>query len=129
MITQEGKLGLCLSGGGFRAALFHIGTLAVLAERGRLHQVEVLSTVSGGSIIGAYYYLKVKQLLEGKRPGCPTPAPEHYLDIVQEIERDFLVAVQKNIRMRLFFCPYKTARMLLEEEYSRSDRLTGKLAA
>jgi len=122
-LVIDGKLGLCLSGGGFRAALFHIGTLAALAERGVLHQVEVLSTVSGGSIIGAYYYLKVKQLLEGKRPGCPIPAPDHYLDIVQEIERDFLVAVQKNLRMRLFLRPYSTAKMLLDEEYTRSDKL------
>ena len=119
----RGKLGLCLSGGGFRAALYHIGTLAALAEQNMLHRVEVLSTVSGGSIIGAYFYLKVKQLLEGRRPGCPQPVPDHYLDIVKEIETEFLEAVQKNIRMRLFANPYKTALMLLDEEYSRSDRL------
>ncbi len=123
------KYGLCLSGGGFRAALYHIGTLAALAERDLLHKVEVLSTVSGGSIIGAYYYLKVKQLLEGKRPGCPIPLPSHYLDIVQEIERDFLKAVQKNLRVRLLYNPYATARMLLEEDYSRSDRLSELLNA
>ena len=123
MPSSNEKFGLCLSGGGFRAALFHIGTLIALAERRMLHRVEVLSTVSGGSVIGAYYYLKVKQLLEGKRPGCPIPEPVHYLDIVQEIERDFLNAVQKNIRMRLFLNPCKTARMLLDEDYSRSDRL------
>lgn len=121
---EREKLGLCLSGGGFRAALYHIGTLAALAERELLHKVEVLSTVSGGSIIGAYYYLKIKQLLEGKRPGCPVPTPMAYIEIVKEIERDFLDAVQKNIRVRLFSNPYKTARMLLEEEYSRGDRLS-----
>ena len=70
-MTNSTRLGLCLSGGGFRASLFHIGVLAAMAEREMLHRVEALSTVSGGSIIGAYYYLKVKQLLEGKRPGCP----------------------------------------------------------
>ena len=118
-----GKLGLCLSGGGFRAALFHIGTLAALAEREQLHKVEVLSTVSGGSIIGAYYYLKVKQLLEGNRPGCPLPTAAIYLDIVKEIEKDFLAAVQNNLRVRLFSNPYKTAKMLLDEKYSRSDRM------
>ena len=123
MSNIENKLGLCLSGGGFRAALFHIGTLAALAERELLHKVEVLSTVSGGSIIGAYYYLKVKQLLEGNRPGCPLPTAAIYIDIVREIERDFLAAVQKNLRVRLFSNPYKTARMLLDEKYSRSDRM------
>jgi predicted acylesterase/phospholipase RssA len=123
------KLGLCLSGGGFRAALFHIGALAALAEHGLLHQVEVLSTVSGGSIVGAYYYLKVKQLLEGRRSGCPNPQPEHYLDIVREIQDEFPQAVQENIRMRLFLNPYKTALMLLDEDYSRSDRLSELLDA
>ena len=65
--ARDGKLGLALSGGGFRAALFHVGVLAQLAEQDLLRFVSVISTVSGGSIIGAFYYLKVKQLLEGHR--------------------------------------------------------------
>src|SRR6267142_2390044 len=48
-----GKMGLALSGGGFRASLFHIGVLAKLAELDLLRHVECLSCVSGGSIIGA----------------------------------------------------------------------------
>lgn len=48
-----GKLGLALSGGGFRASLFHIGVFAALAERDMLRHVEVLSCVSGGSISSA----------------------------------------------------------------------------
>lgn len=47
-----GKVGLGLSGGGFRASLFHIGVLAKLAEFDLLRRVEVLSCVSGGSIEG-----------------------------------------------------------------------------
>lgn len=121
-MTAPGKLGLCLSGGGFRASLFHIGVLAALAEREMLHRVEVLSTVSGGSIIGAYYYLKVKQLLEGGRPGCPRPTPELYRQVVREIEADFLEAVQKNIRLRLLTHPL-TNIQLARKDYSRSDRL------
>ena len=120
--TQPTKLGLALSGGGFRASLFHIGVLAALAEREMLHKVETISTVSGGSIIGAYYYLKVKRLLEGNRPDFPTPTPAAYRQIVAEIERDFLEAVQKNIRLRLFLNPWKNA-LMLNEDYSRSDHL------
>jgi predicted acylesterase/phospholipase RssA len=47
------RVGLALSGGGYRAALMHAGVLAALEE----HSVPVthLSTVSGGSIIGAFY--------------------------------------------------------------------------
>ena len=42
-----GKVGLALSGGGFRASLFHIGVLAKLAELDVLRHVEVLSCVKG----------------------------------------------------------------------------------
>ncbi|HEV7921025.1 MAG TPA: tetratricopeptide repeat-containing protein, partial [Thermoanaerobaculia bacterium] len=59
-----GKVGVALSGGGFRASLFHIGVLARLAELDVLRHVEVLSCVSGGSIIGAFYYLALKNRLE-----------------------------------------------------------------
>src|SRR5262249_3160335 len=61
-----GKVGLALSGGGFRASLFHIGVLARLAELDVLRHVEVLSCVSGGSIIGAYFYLELRHLLQTK---------------------------------------------------------------
>lgn len=45
------RLGLALSGGGVRAAVFHLGLLRCLAERGMMERVEQLSTVSGGSLI------------------------------------------------------------------------------
>lgn len=46
-------LGLALSGGGSRAAAFHCGTLSALEELGLTDQIDVLSTVSGGSLFGA----------------------------------------------------------------------------
>ncbi|MGH3046626.1 MAG: patatin-like phospholipase family protein, partial [Gaiellaceae bacterium] len=58
------RLGLALSGGGFRAAFLHIGVLARMAEMGMLRRVEVISTVSGGSIVGALYYLHLRSLLQ-----------------------------------------------------------------
>jgi len=59
-------LSLALSGGGFRASLFHIGVLMKLAETGLLQKATTISTVSGGSIIGVLYYLHLKHLLETK---------------------------------------------------------------
>ena len=53
MEAEREKWGLALSGGGFRASFFHLGVLARLAEMDLLRRVEVISTVSGGSIIGA----------------------------------------------------------------------------
>ena len=47
-------IALCLSGGGFRASLFHLGALRRLNELGILRQVETICSVSGGSIIAAH---------------------------------------------------------------------------
>jgi len=41
---------LCLSGGGFRAALFHLGALRRLNEVGLLSKLTTISSVSGGSV-------------------------------------------------------------------------------
>jgi NTE family protein len=55
---RKGKrIGLALSGGGYRAAAFHLGTLQKLHEMKLLDEVDVLSTISGGSITGAAYCL------------------------------------------------------------------------
>lgn len=43
-------IALCLSGGGYRAMLFHLGTLWRLNEAGYLPKIERISSVSGGSI-------------------------------------------------------------------------------
>lgn len=118
--TKGDKLGLALSGGGFRAAFFHIGVLAQMAELGWLRRVEVISTVSGGSIIGALYYVHVKKLLEEK-PDAEI-SDEDFRAIVARLETDFLAAVQKNIRMRTFQNFFKNLRMR-RADYSRSDRL------
>ena len=48
-------IGLALSGGGSRAIAFHLGCLRALHDRGVLEKVELLSGVSGGSVIGALY--------------------------------------------------------------------------
>ena len=43
-------IALCLSGGGYRAMLFHVGALWRLNEAGYLPRIERVSSVSGGSI-------------------------------------------------------------------------------
>jgi predicted acylesterase/phospholipase RssA len=118
---QQNKLGIGLSGGGFRAALFHIGVLAALAEKDKLKDIEVISCVSGGSIIGAFYYLKIKELFESKADEIIVQ--DDYIRIVKEIENEFLKAVQKNIRMRLLTSFSANLKMWKGESYSRSNRL------
>jgi NTE family protein len=51
------KFGVALSGGGYRATTYHIGTLRALRDEGALEKIHVMATNSGGSITGAYYSL------------------------------------------------------------------------
>jgi NTE family protein len=44
-------IALCLSGGGYRAMLFHLGSLWRLNEAGFLKKLDRVSSVSGGSIV------------------------------------------------------------------------------
>ena len=115
-----GKVGLALSGGGFRASLFHIGVLARLAELDVSRHVEVLSCVSGGSILGAYYYLEVQRLLETKADS--QISRQDYIDIVHRLEKNFLKGVQSNIRTRVFANPIKNLKMAVSSGYTRTHR-------
>ena len=47
------RIGVCVSGGGFRAAFYAIGALRYLAEAGLLGAVTDISAVSGGSLAAA----------------------------------------------------------------------------
>lgn len=50
------NIALALSGGGHRAAVFHLGVLQFLAEKRLLENVEVVSSISGGSILAAILF-------------------------------------------------------------------------
>ena len=52
------EIGLTLSGGGIRAAVFHLGVLRRLADEGLLELITQLSTVSGGSLVTAAIFAK-----------------------------------------------------------------------
>jgi len=120
------RLGLALSGGGFRASFFHVGVLARLAEVDMLRQVQVISTVSGGSIIGALYYLFVRNLLQAKADDQITT--QDYVDLVKNLGRHFEAAVGKNLRTRTFANMFKNWKMY-GRRYSRSDRIAELYAA
>src|SRR5437773_1603118 len=51
---QRSGIALCLSGGGFRAALFHLGAVRRMNELAVLSQITAISSVSGGSILAAH---------------------------------------------------------------------------
>ena len=58
----EATPALCLSGGGYRAMVFHIGVLWRLYEAGLLASVKRISSVSGGSITAGVLALKWREL-------------------------------------------------------------------
>lgn len=119
------KKGLALSGGGFRASFFHLGTLAKLAEYNLLKDIEVISTVSGGSIVGTHYYLKLQKLLEEKEDD--EIEQKDYINLVSVLIDEFFEAVQTNIRTSVitknFFS--NTVLKILNplSNYSRTNKL------
>src|SRR5438105_4188104 len=57
MNSPKNKIGLALSGGGFRASLYHLGLVRFLRDAGILSKVAHITSVSGGSIIAAHLVL------------------------------------------------------------------------
>lgn len=55
------RIALTISGGGFRAAAYGLGTLNLLHLLGVLENVQMLSTISGGTITGAFYAARRKR--------------------------------------------------------------------
>src|SRR5262245_61557089 len=55
------RIGLSLSGGGFRATLFHLGMIRFLREANLLGSVTHITSVSGGSILAAHLVLNWKR--------------------------------------------------------------------
>ncbi|MCD1261759.1 patatin-like phospholipase family protein [Paenibacillus athensensis] len=115
-------IGLALSGGGYRASLFHLGVLARLADEGLLKEVGAISTVSGGSIVGAFYYQKLCKLLQREAP----LDDNDYRRLVREVIAEFLPFVQKDVRDRVLYrgvvariIPAQLIRMLLKRGLAR----------
>lgn len=77
------KIGLALSGGGYRAAAFHLGVFSKLNELNLLENIDVISTISGGSITGAYYLLNK--------------------DDYSKFESNFILALQKSVIKQILF--------------------------
>lgn len=66
---QRSGAAFCMSGGGYRAALFHLGALRRLNELGVLSKIDTFTSVSGGSIMAAQLAVFLKGA--GAEPGKP----------------------------------------------------------
>lgn len=79
--TTDLKIGIALSGGGFRASVFHIGVFKTLAENGYMNKIKYISTVSGGSFTVALIF---------KLNNNQWPSDEEYLHkILPKLEQYF----------------------------------------
>ena len=93
--AQRQGVALCLSGGGYRAALFHLGATRRLNELGVLSKVDTFTSVSGGSIfaslIAAY---AVRDPDAWSQPGRTLP------DYDAQVAEPMQELAQHNIRTR-----------------------------
>ena len=116
------RFGVALSGGGFRASLFHFGVLARLAELDLLRKVQVLSCVSGGSITGAAWYSALAELVETRRD--PEISPTDVAETLAACMETFTVGVtDRNVRMRAFLDPVTWVRSGMRPRSQRAGRL------
>jgi len=86
---EHSGVALCLSGGGFRAALFHLGALRRLNELGILSDVDTISAVSGGSILAAHLVERI--------PDWPNKG-EVVQDWDEQVAEPFRAITSKNLR-------------------------------
>lgn len=75
---------LCLSGGGYRAMLFHVGVLWRLYETGLLGSLDRISSVSGGSITAAVLGLAWEQIQPKASPNRER-FEEHLADPIRRL--------------------------------------------
>ena len=121
------KIGLGLSGGGFRASIFHLGVILRLEELGIMPRVNVVSSVSGGSIIAAYYIIEMERRLRAHHDALNAgrPLTNVRVEIFHEIAADFFRSTDHNLRSRAliffpFYHPVATFKML-RTRTNRSD--------
>src|SRR6476659_9937067 len=88
MHTATHRIGLALSGGGFRASLYHLGLVRFLRDAGILSQVAHITSVSGGSIFSAHLVLNWDRY---------NGSDEEF----EKVAAEFLSFVRLNVRSRI----------------------------
>src|SRR6516165_6590354 len=112
------RLGLALSGGGFRASLFHLGLVRFLRDADLLRQVTHITSVSGGSIVAAHLVLNWARY---------TGTPQEFEAAAAVVLRFVRFDVRNRILRRfLIGLPLRTAAWLLRRNYRQLTR-TGLL--
>ena len=120
------RIGLALSGGGFRASIFHLGVIRRLEELGVMKYVQTISAVSGGSIIAAYYVIEMEKHLRQRREElekCPNKLDKVRLQIFEKITDDFFKALDHNLRSKaVVFSPFYHPLLFLKSLWPSCSR-------
>lgn len=113
VITSDApkRIGLALSGGGFRATLFHLGVVRFLFDSGLLSRVHFIGGVSGGSILAMHVGLHWDRYCSDHTSF--NGAAREVLDFCQRDVRNRI------IRRWLFGCATIIPRLLFEQSRVR----------
>lgn len=123
--TADQHFGLALSGGGFRAVLYHLGVIRFLRDTAILPKVTHITSVSGGSVIGAHLALNWDRYCgtEAEFDGVAGELLRFLeLDVRNRIVRRFPLAALVNAGRRVARLEPKrhnTRTGLLERHYER----------
>jgi len=87
-------IGMAISGGGSRSAVFSAAVFFELQRYGILQQVDVMSSVSGGSLTAAYYTLSCDQSDNPQKCPPTVEGPPRYIwepaEVFSNLEKNFI---------------------------------------
>lgn len=93
--TKRPHMALSLSGGGQRAASSAIGFMEALESSGILEQVDILSTVSGGSYAGYWYVSKLIGLGAARNTGHASNGADKALEVRHLFDRNYIYCTNR----------------------------------
>ncbi len=108
-------IGIAFSGGGYRAGLFHLGSIIRLNETGILSHADRISSVSGGSITSAYLGMKWDSLIfdkQGRAVNMDVEVVQPLLKFFTSHTIDFSSAISGLL-------PGRSSAKILAEKYDR----------
>ncbi len=108
-------IGLCLSGGGYRAMLYHVGALVRINELGLLPKLTEISAVSGGSIAAAQLALAWPKLEFDERGVASNLADE----FAKPLMRFAKIGIDVRSVLKGDLVPGKTPTDVLTQEYDK----------
>jgi len=120
---NKDRIGFALSGGGIRAAIFHLGVLKYLAEKNMLGRTTRVSSVSGASLaIGMIF----------SNNSYKWPTDDEYIDFILPKVREIILKrdIQKHAITKLIYSPcfWNKKANLLSNIFRKQWGVTGLIS-